>query len=149
MHTAHGEGDFKAQLKDQGINTVIRRNTEGRIYGITFIDHASRSVWNGSQLGKSLSANVFNQWWNDGIKPKGTDVGQSQILKQNYSSQETKMEGPFSFLDKTKSDSNSAGNVLADVMGGLLPTGQGEDYEEMDFANKMKKKRKQQRGRGT
>lgn len=144
MYTAHGEGDFKAQLKEQGINTVARRNNEGRIYGITFIDHGSRAVWNGSQLGKNLSANVFNQWWNEGIKPKGMDVGHDQILKQNFSSQEPAMEGPFSFLDKTNSDSHNAGNVLAEVMGGLLPTDQGEDYEEMDFANRMRKRRRKQ-----
>jgi len=146
MHTAHGEEDFKAQLKEQGINTVVRKNTEGRIYGITFIDHALRSVWNGSQLGKNLSANVFNQWWNDGIKPKGMDVGHDQILKQNPSSRETTMDGPFSFLDKTNSDSHNAGNVLAEVMGGLLPTDQGEDYEELAFENQMKRKRKHRRG---
>jgi hypothetical protein len=145
MHTAQGEGDFKAQLIEQGINTVVRRNTEGRIYGITFIDHASRSVWNGSQLGKNLSANVFNQWWNDGIKPKSMDFGHDQIIK-NSSSQETAMEGPFSFLDKTNSDSHNAGNVLAEVMGGLLPTDQGEDYEELAFENQMKRKRKHRRG---
>jgi len=142
MHTAHGEGDFKAQLIEQGINTVVRRNTEGRIYGITFIDHASRAVWNGSQLGKNLSANVFNQWWNDGIKPKGINVGHDQILKKNSSSQETAMEGPFSFLDKTDNDSHNAGNVLAEVVGGLLPTDQGEDYEELAFANRMKMRKK-------
>ena len=145
MHTAHGEGDFKAQLIEQGINTVVRRNAEGRIYGITFIDHASRSVWNGSQLAKGLSANVFNQWWNEGIKQKGMDVGQSPVLKQNLSSQETTMEGLFSFLDRTNSDRHNAGNMLAEVMGGLLPADQGEDYEELAFENQMKRKRKHRR----
>lgn len=145
MHTVQGEGDFKAQLSEHGINTVVRRNNEGRIYGITFIDHASWSVWNGSQLGKGLSANVFNQWWNEGIKPKDMDVGQSPVLKQNLSSQETTMEGLFSFLDKTNSDRHNAGNVLAKVMGGILPTDQGEDYEEQAFENQMKRKRKHRR----
>src|SRR5690606_15368545 len=37
MHTATGEADFKKQLMEQGINTVVRRNDEGRIYGMTFI----------------------------------------------------------------------------------------------------------------
>lgn len=35
---------------------------------------------------------------------------------------------------------------LIEALGGLLPEAQGEDYEEQDFANKMKKKRKRQRG---
>jgi hypothetical protein len=146
MHTAHGEGDFKAQLREQGVNTVVRRNTEGRIYGITFVDHTSRAVWNGSQLAKGLSANVFNEWWTNGINPKSMDAGRDQILKQNFSSHETAMEGPFSFFDKTKNDSHNAGNVLAEVIGGLLPTDQGEDYEELAFENQMKRKRKHRRG---
>ena len=73
------------------------------------------------------------------------DVGQSPILKQNLSSQETTMEGLFSFLDKTNSDRHNAGNVLAKVMGGILPTDQGEDYEELAFENQMKRKRKHRR----
>jgi hypothetical protein len=31
-------------------------------------------------------------------------------------------------------------------LGGILPEAQGEDYEEQDIANKMKKKRKRKRG---
>lgn len=146
MHSANGEADFTTMLKGQGINTVVRRNPEGRIYGITFIDHTSRAVWNGSQLGKNLSANVFNLWWINGIKPTSMDAGHDQILKINSSSQQTAMEGPFSFLDKTKSDSHNTGNVLAEVIGGLLPTDQGEDYEELAFENRMKKKKKHHRG---
>ena len=53
----------------QGINVVVRRNDTGRIYGMTFIDHNSKSVWNGSRLAKELSANTFNDYWNNSIKP--------------------------------------------------------------------------------
>src|SRR5690606_37199980 len=56
IHTTTNESEFRKQLTEQGINTVVRRNSEGRIYGITFIDHESRSVWNGSQLDRNLSA---------------------------------------------------------------------------------------------
>lgn len=31
---------------------------------------------------------------------------------------------------------------LIEALGGLLPEAQGEDYEELDFANKMKRKKK-------
>ena len=68
LQLSDSEVNFK-NLADQGINVVIRRNAEGRIYGITFIDHESRSVWNGSQLGKELSANVFNELWERKDKP--------------------------------------------------------------------------------
>src|SRR5690606_7495823 len=70
MHTTNNEKEFRKQLAEQNIHTVVRRNHSGRIYGITFIDNGSRTVWNGSQLDRSLSANVFNDWWNNGNKPE-------------------------------------------------------------------------------
>ena len=53
--------DFARKLKEADIETVYRINPEGRLYGITFIDHTSRTVLNGSRLGKAFSANVFNE----------------------------------------------------------------------------------------
>lgn len=44
------------ELKKEGINLVTRQNKEGRIYGITYIDHKSKSVFNGSDLGKPYAA---------------------------------------------------------------------------------------------
>ncbi len=44
---------------------VYRINPEGCLYGITFIDHTTRTVFNGSRLGKAFSANVFNELFNN------------------------------------------------------------------------------------
>ncbi|WP_313032361.1 hypothetical protein [Soonwooa sp.] len=68
IHTTNSATEFEKQLVEQGINTVVRRNNSGRIYGSTFIDHESRAVWNASQLDRNLSANLFNDWWNNGNK---------------------------------------------------------------------------------
>ncbi|GAA4789500.1 hypothetical protein GCM10023231_16990 [Olivibacter ginsenosidimutans] len=144
MHTATNEAYFKKQLLEQGINTVVRRNDEGRIYGMTFIDHESRTVWNGSALGKNLSANVFNDWWN------GQAVGQRQEAEktsaQNQSSttgnstaqEKEEAHALFNFLNREK----QTDDLLIDGLGGLLPEVQGEDYEEQAFASRMKKKKK-------
>jgi len=51
---------FEHELMRQGIGVVFRQNEAGRIYGATFIDHADRTVFNGSRLGKEFSAGVFN-----------------------------------------------------------------------------------------
>ncbi|MDX1365798.1 MAG: hypothetical protein R3243_16455 [Arenibacter latericius] len=64
------KGNLKKQLAEQSIQTVVWRNDSGRIYGIMFIDHESHTVWNGSVLDRKLSANVFNNWWNNGNKPE-------------------------------------------------------------------------------
>ena len=134
------EGDFKKHLLEQGINTVVRRNEDGRIYGMTFIDHNSRSVWNGSQLCKDLSANAFTDYWERSTKP---EFRESTLLKSKGSESKVpeKLEEPhhlFDFLNTTKKHEDN----LIEGLGGLLPEAHGEDYEEQDFANKMKKKRK-------
>lgn len=43
-------------LKTQCINTVLRKSKEGQLYGITFVDHKTKCVFNGSSLGKQYSA---------------------------------------------------------------------------------------------
>lgn len=61
MQTAGGDRSlFERELLRQGIGVVFRRNDAGRIYGVTFINHADKTVFNGSRLGKEFSANVFN-----------------------------------------------------------------------------------------
>jgi hypothetical protein len=54
---------------------IVRRNNNGRIYGVTFIDHESRTVPNTTALDRNLSANVFNDWWNNGNKPELKTIG--------------------------------------------------------------------------
>ncbi|HET7117974.1 MAG TPA: relaxase/mobilization nuclease domain-containing protein [Hanamia sp.] len=43
-------------LKQKNIYTVLRQSTEGRLYGITFVDNQNKVVFNGSDLGKGYSA---------------------------------------------------------------------------------------------
>lgn len=47
---------FTDQLKQKGIDTVLRRNNAGRLYGITYVDHKTGCIFNGSQLGKAYAA---------------------------------------------------------------------------------------------
>jgi hypothetical protein len=48
--------EFVSALKKENITAVIRQNEEGFMYGITFIDHRNKTVFNGSALGKNYSA---------------------------------------------------------------------------------------------
>ena len=133
IHTTTNESEFRKQLTEQGINTVVRRNSEGRIYGITFIDHESRSVWNGSQLDRNLSANVFNDWWNNGNKPE-LKTQDNPVSKTNtMDNQPTK--DFFEFIPQKHSPNFDLG------LFSLLPDAQGVDYEEEQFAKRMKKRR--------
>jgi hypothetical protein len=42
-------------LQTQNITTALRQNAGGRIYGIAFVDHRNRSVFNGSDIHKDYS----------------------------------------------------------------------------------------------
>ena len=46
--------EFRQLLKAESINTVFRINPVGRVYGVTFIDHNTGIVANGSLLGKEF-----------------------------------------------------------------------------------------------
>ena len=141
LQTASNEKEFKKRLLERGINTVVRRNTEGRVYGITFIDHSSKSVWNGSQLGKNLSANVFNDWWNNDTKieqpVQGNGVSKNNATINEDVKQSHKL---FDFLVKENMSYSHEENNLIEVFGGLLSNGKAEDYDEELFANQTKKK---------
>ena len=65
MHRARTQGEFVRLLKADGIDTVLRENRDGRITGATFVDHRTKTVLNGSRLGKSYSANVFQELFNN------------------------------------------------------------------------------------
>lgn len=137
VHSSKYENDFKAQLSSQGINVVVRRNTDGRIYGMTFVNHASKSVYNGSQLSKSLAANVFEQWWNQGIKPASVNgvAGDKQSSKQ--ATQPT--PNPISEAPASRKFPDVP---LTDIFSILIPDGQPEDFDEMQFAERMRKKKR-------
>lgn len=55
------EEALREQLRTYHIDLYLRRNVTGRITGVTFIDHETRCVLNGSWLGKPYSANALNE----------------------------------------------------------------------------------------
>jgi len=46
-------------LGRDGINVILRQNEQGFIYGLTYVDHRTKCVFNGSDLGKSYSAKAI------------------------------------------------------------------------------------------
>lgn len=45
-----------SELQKSGISLVFRKNVQGAVYGITFIDNQNKAVFNGSDLGRVYSA---------------------------------------------------------------------------------------------
>jgi len=50
---------LETELKKEGISLVLRQNKDGVIYGMTYVDHKSKTVFNGSDLGKQYSAKAM------------------------------------------------------------------------------------------
>ena len=144
LKSTENELAFKKLLNEQYIDVIVRKNNDGRIYGITFINHKSKSVWNGSRLGKEFSANTFNNYWNNNIIPEFKKLieQQSRINKSNVTDFPTQEPHQmFNFLNKTeKSESN-----LFNILSVFIPKTQVDNFEEQDFSNRMKKKRKRYR----
>lgn len=144
LHTTNNELSFKKNLAQLGINTVLRRNDSGRIYGITFVDHNSKMVCNGSRLAKELSANTFNDYWNKQIKP---EIKGEKIVQKNTSHEFTDLPTEevhvlFDFINSSKNDEG-----LIEALGGLLiPDTIGQDDPQPDYMRRLKKIKKRKSG---
>lgn len=134
MQTAHNRQEFERELKRQDIDVVFRQNDSGRIYGVTFIDHDSRVVLNGSRLGKEYSANVFNERFSG-------ETGKAQQPDVSISRQEqpTHREQP-DFTPKSNIVSGVAS--VAGAFGGLFGGASGGDEPKDTASQKRKKKKK-------
>ncbi|MCL1665815.1 relaxase/mobilization nuclease domain-containing protein [Elizabethkingia ursingii] len=143
VKSVNTEVEFRKQLAEKGIDLMIRRNDAGRLYGITFIDHHSKTVWNGSRLGKEFSANTFNDYWNNKTLPKLNEpfVEQPKLFKLiDTDIQPEKPHQLFDFISIYPQEESLLG-----LLGSLIPETNIEDYEEIDFANRMKKKKYKRR----
>jgi hypothetical protein len=50
---------FVDKLRTERIDVLVRQNTEGKIYGMTYVDHANKTVFNGSDIGKEYGAKAI------------------------------------------------------------------------------------------
>lgn len=150
------KADFERQLKDKNIDVVFRYTEEGRIYGVTFIDHNTFNVMNGSRLGKDFSANALEKRFNgsqsfeettppNSITPQGettSRVHTSPSVSTDNSSQGTQ-NNPSA--NNAASDNNRKNGQDSDFdipAIGLFQSGMSYNPDEEEFARRMKRKRK-------
>ncbi|WP_271782010.1 conjugal transfer protein MobB [Aquimarina algiphila] len=131
MQKYQSQEDFKKYLQDYKISTFVRENKEGRIYGISFIDHTSKTALNGSRLGKDVSANVFHRLWNEEKLPISTPA------KDNSAEHFTEHIENEPIVETQRFYNTN----IMEALSSLLPT---EIPEEMDN-DTVKKKRKKKR----
>ena len=131
MKTAGTKDEFVKKLQEKAMDVVFRTNDDGRIYGVTFIDHENRTVMNGSRLGKEFSANVFNNWFNEGIKPQQQSKNTQKQAKSII---------PVQTKSGSENDKNNDFSVLEEAFGVFDMLAHGESPEEAAFRRKRRKK---------
>lgn len=110
MAESSGKDDFIAKLKERNIDLILRYTDTGRIYGATFIDHNTRTVLNGSRLGKEFSANSLEKWFTAGEKPSVMPVAPDVQQEQNRPQPDTR----HSQSDNRQSQSGNTPSDTAD-----------------------------------
>jgi hypothetical protein len=108
---------------------------------------------NGSRLGKEFSANVFHAWFNEGNPPQQQVSNQSQQRQSNSSTQPQTRERtnvpaktPVNTNQNTSQPANSFDTSIIGELSGIFDLQpQGENYEEIAFARRMRKKKKKRK----
>ena len=147
--------DFARRLKEADIEVVYRINSEGRLYGITFIDHIGRTVFNGSRLGKAFSANVFNELFNNPDADRERLIPQPK-QKPSRQGRETKaeerQEGVEYRQQENQNQNESSGSLIdtsalgaVDIFSVLMEDDHTHEYIDPAFRYGRKKKKKRRR----
>lgn len=155
MAQSSGKDDFIARLKEKNIDLVLRYTDDGRIYGATYIDHNTRTVLNGSRLGKEFSANVLDRWFNNPPEKPVIPVTQPQPENRGQQTAGDNTQGHDSHQGQPQSQQgnaphgNSQGNDFdnAPALPGLdlFQVGPGYDPEEEAFIRAMRRRKKKKR----
>ena len=130
--------DFTERLKEKGIGVVFRENEEGRIYGVTFIDHGNRTVLNGSRLGKEFSANAFQERFAENQYTEGQSLS-LENKNWNYRQVYNGSQQQRSLEKRQEHETGGLGGLLN------LPANPVPDYAEPLWIEELRRKRKKKK----
>jgi len=136
MHTSpNTEEKLRQRLEEQGLRVFIRKNDNGRIYGITFIDDKAGIALNGSRLGKGYAANVFNGYFsNPAHNPFLDETLYGSLLARLEQSATVQ-----SSQQNTEESDNLVDELIEDMAdGSFLSTG-NDDWKEAAWQHKLRK----------
>ncbi len=69
---------FEQELKNQGIDVLFHKNEDGRVYGVTFVDHHHKTVFKGSDVDKSYNAKAIMGRLGQVNRPIQSDKNQTE-----------------------------------------------------------------------
>ncbi len=129
------------QLERKGIHVALRRNDAGLIYGITYVDHQTKTVFNGSALGKQYSAKTIQErcGLKETVKPDLLPQPRQKIGRTPRTAQATRSDITPALRDTNPVPVTiSAGSILDS----LLQPEQAADYIPGQLKKKGRKKKK-------
>lgn len=131
-------------LFQSSIGVVYRENAAGRLYGVTFIDHNTGVVLNGSRLGKDYSANaIVDRLENPHGYEHLTNTAQPQ-----GSTQFTPQQQPLPPVQQSVTEQHTESSGIGGSIGSLFDipiSPNGDDPEEDEFRRRMQRKKKKGR----
>ena len=85
--------ELMAALRREKISLVPRKNESGLLYGITYVDMEKKCVFNGSELGKSYSANEIRKRCTENLVPQTVQQQQRKLTSKQQRSVQTSQTG--------------------------------------------------------
>ncbi|WP_433780472.1 relaxase/mobilization nuclease domain-containing protein [Flavobacterium anhuiense] len=122
--------DLDRILIPDGIKTAERRNEQGILYGLTYIDHKTKCVFNGSSLGKTYSASGIQE--RCGLKGFNTGRTAVKILEDN------------ALKNKTLQSSFISAGELQKIIDSVMQPEFSADF----IPSQLKRKKKRKKGKG-
>ncbi len=132
-------------LEKQGISTVLRQSDAGQIYGITYVDHKTKSVFNGSALGKQYSAKAIQE-----------RCSQERVSEQNLQSLHPILNKPAGiYPQSTAAEIRTIGNdrqplsistAMGNPVDALMQPEPASDYVPNQLKRRRKKKKRKNLG---
>ena len=129
------EEALQQRLEEQGLRMVVRKNENGRIYGITFIDDKEGIALNGSRLGKGYAANVFNGYFSNPANNPFLDEtlygNPSVCLEQSATVQPLQ--------SNAEEGDNLIDELIEDMADGSFLSTSNDDWKEAAWQRKLRK----------
>lgn len=122
--------DLDRILIQDGIKTVERRNEQGILYGLTYIDHKAKCVFNGSILGKPYTASGIEERCD--LKSFSTGTAAGKILDHDE------------LKNKQQHSSFISAGELQKIIDSVLQPEFSTDF----VPSQLKRKKKRKKGKG-
>ena len=132
------EKGLRQRLEEQGLRVVIRKNDNGRIYGITFIDDEQGVALNGSRLGKGYAANVFNGYF--------SNPAHNPFLDETlYGSPSVRLEQSATvqpLQSNAEEGDNLVDELIENMVGDSFTSTGNDDWKEAAWQRKLRRQNK-------